>query len=268
MPDRYCRKCGSLAQPADLYCRVCGSSLEAATSGKPRRPWRTTCLVVAAGMVVLVVALLAVFILLRLIQPGGIPAVSVEIIGTTTPYPTRPSYRTATPYNQTPTAYPTRDFYPTTGALATPLPTATSPGTYAMPEIQPYRSFFDSSCELTINNQFNDLDSVVMLVEADTDLIVTSAYVRARDSYSTSGLTTGTYYTYVALGQDWDSVTRLFTDNASYYRFTAPVVFTTCSFNWSPYSGYQYLTVTLNTTEGAGLDITNLLPSEFPGATP
>jgi hypothetical protein len=219
-------------------------------------------------MLVLVVALLAVFILLRLIQPGDLPAVAVEVIGTSTPYPTRPPYRTATPYNQTPTPYPTRDFYPTTGALAAPLPTATSPGSYAMPDIHPYRSFLDSSCELTINNQFEDLDSVVLLVEADTDLIVASAYVRARDSYSTSGLGTGTFYTYVALGQDWDSVTRLFTDNASYYRFTDPVSFTTCSYAWSPYSGYQYLTVTLNTTESSGLDITNLLPSEFPGATP
>jgi hypothetical protein len=284
MPDTYCRKCGTLAQPGELFCRACGFSLDSPpiaieatgivkpenvqqglAGGKLKRLTPTTWLIIAVGVLLFALAYVVGLDISQASQLMGKPVIAIEIVGTSTPYPTRAAYRTATPYNENSTPYPTHAYYPTTGDLATAIPTQPSTGLHV---ITPYRfRSFTDSCRLIVNDQYDDLDSIVILVDKSTNLIMTSVYVRARDSFSTSGIPTGTYDVYVALGQGWDAATRLFTNNASYYRFQEPTTFDTCN-SIALYSGYQYLTITLNTKEGAGSDIVNLLPGGFPGFIP
>jgi hypothetical protein len=277
MSDIYCRKCGTLAQPTELFCKNCGSSIGSATfatgsSGdvKPELERqrsaggglpgyrRKTWLIAAAWILLFALALVVGLIIFRAVQPAGGPAAAIEPDDTPTPYPTNTPYSTATQYNNVSTPYPTRDFYPTTGALSTHIP----PGVY-IARTDPY-SVVKTGCTLKVDNQYDNLDAIVILTASDA--IMKSIYVRARDTYSSSGLEAGYYNIFVALGQDWDPANGLFTNNASYFRSKEPYLYDTCD---SSSSGrHQYLTITLRTTEGSGSDYMNLQPDAFPRISP
>lgn len=295
MPEIYCRKCGTLAQPTDLYCRICGSPLDSKTVAeegtqdtKPEqgrkglvgsgvrsslespKSRRTAWTLAVVGLLLLTFAWVMGYFIVHAYQPGGKPAIAIELVGTSTPYPTRRPYPTAGFY-ETSTPYPTAVPYPTTGALATTTPTpppTQSEGLFIRPS-SPSIPLYFGGCSLTIKNQFTNLDSVVILADADTDTIEKAAYVRANDTFFTSGIAAGTYDMYVALGLDWDSATSRFMNNPSYFRFKDPAVFTTCPMFRSLYGGgWQYLTITLNTAESSGADISDLSPYDFPRLSP
>jgi len=291
MPEIYCRICGTIAQPTDLFCRRCGSSLGSTTiaeegtqNAKPKPgkegsvgnevrsslksigPKRTTCLVAAAGgLLFLTLAFVVIYFIALAIQPGGRPALAIELVGTSTPYPTRTPYRTGTPY-RTPTPYPTVVPYPTTGALA---PVAPAIGASEQPFV-PLLPHVSGGCLLIIKNQNTDVDSVILLSNVDTNAIAAAVYVRASDSFSEWGIPTGTYYTYIAVGQDWDAIAGRFKNNADYFRFKDSVVFDTCpSSRYSiAYPEFQYYEVTLNISEGSGSDTIYVPPDSFPSYSP
>jgi hypothetical protein len=285
MPEFHCGKCGTITQPTDLFCRICGSSLDpinAAKEGKNTRPEqggegldggdviatpesamsiRNACLLVAALLFSTLVLVMIFFIFLGN-QSSGRPAFAIEIIGTPTLYPTSKPYSTATPY-QTATPYPSAIPYPTTGVLA---PSVAAAGATKLPFVPILPSFGSSGCELRIKNQNTNLDSVIILSDIDTNFIAMAVYVRASDSLSKSGISTGTYYTYVATGRDWDNNTGRFNNNAMYYRFEEPTTFDACSSGL--YGRYQYLEITLNITEGSGSNIISVPADSFPSVSP
>jgi hypothetical protein len=278
MLELHCGKCGTSAQPTDRFCRICGSLLESTTVPKERTrnatlddknvdtlklqiSNSTACLIAAGFLISTVILVIILFISLANLS-GGSHAIAIESIGTSTPYPTRKPYTTAAPYN-TPTPYPTAVPYPTTGALTMPTKDISDqPFVYVIPSF--------GGCRLRVKNQNIDLDSVVILSDVETNAIEVAVYVRANDSISESGISTGTYHTYVATGQDWDVITSRFINYADYFRFKDPVVFDTCpSFGYGfSYGSYQYFEVTLNITEGQGADIIIVAPESFPGYSP
>jgi hypothetical protein len=152
-------------------------------------------------------------------------------------------------------------FYPTTGLLATAVPTQNISGMYIFPSYQ----IVYGGCWLKVINQYANLDGVVMLADGGTNTIVIAVYVQAGYSYSWGGIGAGTYYTYIALGQGWDNVRRLFTTKASYFRSKTAVNFGPCNIGTE---GHEELTITLNTAEGSGPDMISLQPGAFPGAAP
>jgi hypothetical protein len=276
-----------MVRPIDLYCRKCGASLssnavteERTLDAKPEtgrggldgrtgvsspaspRSRLTTCAILVGCFLLLTIALAVIYFILLANQPGGRSAIAIELVGTSTPYPTRKPYSTALPY-KTPTPYPTVIPYPTTGALATVAPTVSETEPLFVFTIP---SFNFGGCRLDVKNQYTDLDSVVVLANVDTNASVAAVYVRARDSFSSSGIPTGTYYTYVAMGQDWEPITGRFIHNAAYLRFKEPVTFDTCSSGF--FGSYQYLEITLHITEGSGSDTINVQPDNFPRLSP
>lgn len=271
MPELHCGKCGTIVQPTDLFCRICGFSLNPTTTAEertqnarleragegldgrdvfssPESPMtnRKACLV-AMGLVFSTLVLMMVLFIFMGNRSGNRSAFEIEFIGTSTPYPTHKPYPTDTPY-KTATPYPPALSYPITGVLA-----RVSTGGY-------------SGCELRIKNQIINLDSVIILSTVDTNVIAMTVYVRANDSLSTSGISTGTYYTYVTTGRDWDNHIGRFSNNAMYYRFEEQNTFDTCTSGL--YGSYQYLEITLNITEGSGSDIVSVPPDSFPSVSP
>ena len=282
MPEIYCTKCGEAARSTDLFCRSCGAPLNSAAEGgaagaqpepsadqpagevnppaRPRRSWRSCCLFSATALVFFTLALGAVALFYLASQPGGLSAVKIEVVGSATPYPTRTPYRTASPYRTqiaypSATAYPTPAPYPTTGPIRGPSPT----GHFYVP--LPYS--LSAGCRINVKNQNTELDAVVIISSVDKGTTVKSLYVRARDSYSASGISTGKYYTFVTIGQNWDSVNSRFSQSAGYFRFEDPVVFTTCSSSLT-FGSYQHLDITLNYKEGTGSDTLSVPPDSFP----
>ena len=283
MPKIYCRKCGTLARSTDLYCRKCGTSLGSnvvpegsplLAQPEPRKEGipspgspisrRTACLAAAGGLLLAAFLLVAVLFIFLPKQPGGMPAITIKIADTATLYPTRKPYPTASPY-RTATPYPTAVTYPTTGVLATVASIAsasTPPFAFTVPTFTFPKNNFNNNCELIVKNQYT-VDSIVVLADVNTNAVVAAVYVRANDSFSTSGISTGTYYIFYELGQDWDGLAGRFTNYARYSRFKDPNVFDTCSSYL--FHGYGSLTVILNFTEGSGLDTINVQPDSFPG---
>lgn len=286
MTEIYCRICGTMARPTDLFCRKCGVSLisntvteEPARTAKPEQGGegldgrdvisspespmsnRTACLIVV-GLLFSTLVLVMMFFIFLGNQPGGRPAFAIEIIGTPTPYPTRNPYPTATPY-KTATPYPPAVPYPTTGVLA---PVATAPGATRRSFEPMFTSFGSGGCELRIKNQIINLDSVIILSAVDTNVTAMAVYIRAGDSLTKSGISTGTYYTYVTTGWDWDHQTGRFSNYPMYYRFEESTTFDTCSSGI--YGSYQYLEITLNITEGSGSDIISVPADSFPSVSP
>ena len=282
MPDVYCSHCGTKAQPADLFCRICGASLNIPAArlepvGTDRSPRRTpapalTVLAILVACFFLLTVILAGFYIVSLPdQSNGRPALAFEIVGTSTPYPTRRPYSTAFAY-KTSTAYPTDIPYPTTGPLATLVPTPTPTQEGSSQYIAPYQPpsipdiYSTNRCELIVKNQFSGLDSVVVLARVDTKAAVKVLFVRANDTFTTLGIPAGTYDTFIELGQDWDALNGRFINNSSYHRIADPVTFKSCSFSVS--GGYDYWTVTLNYVEGPGVDSVIVPPGDFPRLSP
>lgn len=246
------------------------SSLEAPKS--KRTPWMIAsvfgCLVVCPLLLILALGML--YFISQANQPSGMLPVAIELVGTSTPYPTHTPYFTATPYYtatpyetptpfktptplMTPTAYPTVVPYPTTGAFRGPLL---------------YRF---GACELKVENNYLDRDAVIILANVDTNAIATAVYVRARDSLTHRWVELGTYYTYVELGQDWDNVSSRFKNNAETRRFEEPATFGRCDT-----SIYDSLKVILNISSGSGKStilvpansFPRIAPYSFPGISP
>ncbi len=299
MPEIYCRKCGAIVKPTDTLCRRCGSSLGSTTisegdtrgtnpeqvGGEPvgvevgptlKSPRSK---LTARDLIFLTIALLGIVIILMANQQGGRPAIAIEFVGTSTTYPTHTPYFTATTYEIT-TPYPTVAFYPTTGAIATrvpPTPTTCVTATLVPGKLLPLAPDFclslplyppnpilnsNSSCELLVTNQNTDLDSVVILSDVDTNAIMAAVYVRASDSFRKSGISIGTYYTYIAIGQDWDTITSRFKNNAIYLRYKESNTLSACS--GGMYSSDQQLEITLTASIGSGSDTINVSPDNFP----
>ena len=277
MPGTYCGKCGTLAQPTDRFCRICGAVLDSVPvavvppqnasaepgGASPKAPLSQgmACLI-AVGLVFLSLTLVVVFFVFLINQPNGSPLVAVEIIGTATPYPTQRPYQTARPY-PTSTPYPLPVPYPTTGNLAKLAPETGASRQPFAPSV-PFSS--SSGCELRIKNQNTGLDAVILLAEVDTNAVTTAVYVRASDAFTKSGISTGTYYIYVALGQDWDNLTGRFNTNAFYFRFKEPNIFNICSAGSN--GSYQYVEITLNASEGTGSETVTVQPDGFPSISP
>jgi len=198
--------------------------------------------------------LVMIFIISLVSQTGGRSVIAIEQIGTSTPYPTRAPYRTDLPYT-TATSYPTAIPYPTTGAMST-----AAPG-------QPFQWALDfkRDCQIRVKNQSTDLDSVVILSTIDTNVIVAAMFVRANDSFEKWGIPAGSYYTYVALGLDWDNMTGRFKNNASYFRFEEPTTFNTCL---AGHGDYDFSEITLLPAEESAPGIIYLQPESFPGIFP
>jgi hypothetical protein len=278
MADVYCRNCGTLAQPTDLVCRICGlpigstaAAAESSGDGKlelgrqgfaghraPGSRYKAG-LIAAAGILLFALVLFVGLVIFKAVQSSGRPAAAIEPGDTSTPYPTSTPYDTATPYHQTPTPNPRRDFYPTTGEISTQPP----PGVYVA-RTDPY-SVVIMGCTLEVDNQYDNLDAIVILTASD--VIMKSVYIQAGDTYSTMGLEAGYYNIFIAVGQDWDPAIGLFTNNASYFRSEEPYFYDTCDLSSS--SGrHQTLTITLKATEGSGSDYINLQPDAFPRISP
>jgi hypothetical protein len=286
MSDTYCGKCGTLVRPNDLYCRKCGNPLIFPPDWAEQSPVRQsqpqkeqipaqnrigsrllTCAILAGCFFLLAIAL-AGFVFVSLPgQPGGRPFIYAQMEDTSTPYPTRRPYSTAGPY-RTSTPYVTALPYPTTGPLATIMPTPT--GSSALPHYvaPPFISPLSGGCDLIVINQYPDLDGVVLLENASTKKISKAVYVRANDTFSTSGISAGTYNAYVALGRDWDALTGRFRNHAIYQRFTDQDVFTSCPAIYSIFSRRESLTITLNVSGGSGSASENVMPDGFPRLSP
>lgn len=288
MPEILCPKCGEAGSETDLFCRNCGASLspstksvselqplatvESATGGeeasaKPRRSWRGCWVFGAASLVGFMLILGAAALIFLASQPGGLAAVRVELIGNPTPYPTRTPYptptiyRTASPYRTqttypTATTYPTQAPYPTTGAIRAPRPTGIA--IYVPPISMPSLG----GCRANIRNQNSVQDAVVILTNSEATPTTYSAYVRAGEFYTVSGITAGTYNTFVTIGENWDAVNSRFTQGVYYFRFEEATTFTTCSS--SSFGSYQYLDITLRLTEGPGSSTISVAPDNFP----
>ena len=238
MPELFCPSCGEAANSTDLFCRACGAPINSAAGdgaagtqpeptadqsagdvnppARPRRAWSSCCLFSAAALVFFTLALGAVALFYLASQPGGLSAVKIEVVGSATPYPTRTPYRTASPYRTqaaypTATPFPTRAPYPTTG----PHPGA-APNRPILHSPSHHRG--DWRLQDQRENQNTELDAVVIISSVDKGTTVKSLYVRARDAYSASGISTGTYYTFVMIGQNWDSVNSRFSQSAGYFR--------------------------------------------------
>jgi hypothetical protein len=265
MPEIYCGKCGTLALPTDLYCRKCSAPLSVEAGVEKSPPLasaaspgsrRIGCLLAAAGLGVMALALTVIVIIALTGRPGGRPA--IEIVGTQTPYPTKAPYRTPLPY-KTSTPYPTAAFYPTTGPVSTPTATPSTQHHYV--PVLPFPDFL-GGCELRIKNQNTNLDSILILSTVDTRAIAAAVYVRANDAFTYGDIEVGTYYIFVALGLDWDETAGRFSSYPSYFRFKDANTFSSCTHGY--YGGYQYLDITLNYTEGSGSDTLAVLPDSFP----
>jgi hypothetical protein len=269
MPDIHCRKCGTIARPTDLYCRRCGAPLAPridaedvaqdtkAEKGRQRpdarglkssqvahSPRHTGCLVTAATVLSITLVVVVILIIALRNQSGGSLPVAIRLVGTSTPYPTNTPYFTATAYRR-PTSYPQATPYQTTGILW-----------------QKYKV----GCKLIIKNQNTSQDSVVILTDTKTSNPIAAVYVRANDSFTFTGFPAGTYFTYIAIGLDWDNSTSRFDHYADYTRFEEPDTFDACpSLN---YGSYQYLEITLNLTEGEGSDTVYVQPDSFPSIAP
>jgi hypothetical protein len=86
---------------------------------------------------------------------------------------------------------------------------------------------------------------------------VTSAYIRAQESYTMRGLHDGTYYLYFTKGSNWNG--NKFTADASYRRFDDPLPFTTTS------TTYSIWRVTLHGVAGGTASARNVDEDAFPG---
>ena len=275
LPDANCEHCGTPAGEQDLFCRNCGQALHAGQTAQPespaaqaRRPGRGFCLFAAAGLVFFILILAVGLMIFIASQPGGLSTLAVELVGTQTPYPTQYPLLTRTPY-RTQTAYRlstlfrTPTLYHTPTVYTTQLPYPTTGPIRGRPKETPYRvvlppSSLTGGCRIKVINQA-DVDSVVLVINAENENLISSVYVRAGESYNRTGYSTGTFYVYVAEGLDWDYFSERFTTNAVYYRFEELFEFISCS---RFYGSYQYLDLILHVREKTG-EAVNFVPEDF-----
>lgn len=104
------------------------------------------------------------------------------------------------------------------------------------------------------------------MTDVKTGEIHKTVFVRANDSFNSSGLETGEYYIYIALGLGWDEQNNNFLYTALLSRFKDPLLFEECS--GGIYGGYQYMDITLNVETGAGTAMTDVSPADFPDLAP
>jgi len=216
---------------------------------------------VAAGLFLLISALLFFGYNLT-IHRGGLPAVlgsqpSLTASPTATPTPW-PSYTPRPRPTNTPTA--TLAPPPQTGAIPSPTPLPSDSynnNTYLSPP------GFDGYCEMTISNQYQDADAVVILESQQTYEPAISVYVRANETFKVGGLNKGIYETYVTIGTDWDPGSGRFRYAAGYFRFQDPVEFQTCEASFLS-SGYNYIEITLAATEGKASPVESVSEEAFP----
>ncbi|HIH95962.1 MAG TPA: hypothetical protein HA348_00480 [Thermoplasmata archaeon] len=113
--------------------------------------------------------------------------------------------------------------------------------------------------KLRIKNK-NNLDAVIVLTLPDEpEEALIAVYVRTGEMYMTTGIKSGLYRCYFAFGEDWDSDSKRFTRNASYFRFKKPFDFTRRQ------RKYSVWTVTLGVDYADETDrYKKLRESEFP----
>jgi hypothetical protein len=287
MPGVYCSKCGTLAESLDPFCRKCGARMDstqvfekqaqqaipdhdiyeqvAKSPDSPVLPVRTACLI-TAGLLLATICLVGVFFVFLLRQPDARPLLSIEFLGTATPYPTQRPYLTAAVY-ATARPYPSATIYPSALPYATSGPVAVFVQADLTSNHQIPRKYNPmANCELRIKNQNKNEDAVILLVEEGTTISTAAVYIRANDSINKTGIPSGTYHTYITLGRDWDSLNGRFLTDPFYFRFKDPTTLTTCSAGYS--SSHEYLEITLYITQGTGTEAEMVDPNDFPSISP
>jgi hypothetical protein len=78
-------------------------------------------------------------------------------------------------------------------------------------------------------------------------------YIRAHDEKETSGIGKGSYLLRFTLGRDWDTGSRRFLQNPSFYQAGEQLVFTEIPPTDSETAKYTELTVTLHEIAGGNL---------------
>jgi hypothetical protein len=106
----------------------------------------------------------------------------------------------------------------------------------------------------------NGTSSDGLVVVAYDQAPVTSAYIRANESFTFSGISDGVYYLYFSSGSEWNG--DRFTVNASYKRFDDAFPFETTA---SASTGWS---VTLHGVVGGTASASNVNPADFPGMGP
>jgi hypothetical protein len=229
------------------------------SKAKPRFTLLNGC-AVAAGLFLLASALLFFGYNLS-IRQGGLPAAlslqpSFTALPTTSPIP--PSTYTPRP-SPTITLTATLATRPISGAFPSPTPRPDAdPNDTSMSH-----AGFDGYCGLTISNQSQDADAVVILESQQTYESAVSVYVRANESTQVGGLYQGTYETYVTFGTDWDPGGGRFRNAAGYLRFEEPVKFPTCQAGFTSGGSTSY-EITLAVTEGETSPVESVPPESFP----
>ncbi len=111
--------------------------------------------------------------------------------------------------------------------------------------------------EIRINN--NDEEDAVVIVQEGSGTIA-SAYVRAGEKFTITGINDGTYLMFTASGHDWDG--KQFNRDVDRARFDEPADFTTSR------DQFTYYEVTLRVRDGEGDPTTRVPLDEFPQTVP
>ncbi|HEX76672.1 MAG TPA: hypothetical protein G4O12_08880 [Dehalococcoidia bacterium] len=85
-------------------------------------------------------------------------------------------------------------------------------GTYLVKELKGGKG------RLEIKNELDSDTVVVLSSPEEPEIALLAVYVQSHDSYEAKGIKRGTYFVYVALGEDWDEGSRKFLSEATYYR--------------------------------------------------
>lgn len=119
------------------------------------------------------------------------------------------------------------------------------------------RSVRGGSGRLKVVND-DEYDAAVTLTAVSMTTPSLTVYVRAKGSYTVTGIPDGSYDSYVTMGKDWDSGIRRFTRYCQFSKFETPSEFTTTR------STYTIWTITLGVSDGTGTPATPVDPAFFP----
>lgn len=82
-------------------------------------------------------------------------------------------------------------------------------------------------------------DAVVVMTKVDDTTPLISVYVRKGNSFTVYGIWNGTYDLFIATGEEWDTASKRFTQNAWYEQFDTPMSFTSSATQYTQWTVYR-----------------------------
>lgn len=110
-----------------------------------------------------------------------------------------------------------------------------------------------------------DSDAVVIMIDAGTDKVLASFYVRTGEDGELPGIPDGTYRVCYALGRDWDSEARTFTRSKRFARYDDALTYATerKDMGGEVYVEYPGYKLTLHKTAFGNATTSDILEEEF-----